>query len=138
MKFDWSVKKQMLAPKKIYFVDNAIIGKVGFNATDNIGQLLENIVYIQLKRKNQEIYYHDNGIECDFIVRQGINITHAFQVTRSLTDPQTKQREINGLLSALQTYHLKEGTILTEDENGELEVEGHKINIYPIWKWLLL
>lgn len=137
MKFDWSVKKQMIAPKKIYFVDNAIIGKVGFNATDNIGQLLENLVYIQLKRKNHEIYYHDSGIECDFIVREGPSIAFAFQVTRSLANPQTKQREINGLLSAMHTYHLKEGTILTEDESGELEVEGYNIHICPIWKWLL-
>ena len=53
MKFDWSVKKQMNNQKKVYFIDNAIIGKVGFNATDNIGQLLENLVFLEIKRQGK-------------------------------------------------------------------------------------
>lgn len=121
----------------MYFIDNAIINKVGFNATDNIGQLLENLVFIQLKRQHKEVYYHDNGVECDFVVREDGHIISAFQVTRSLSDVKTKQREINGLLSALNAYNLMEGIILTADETEELIIEGKKINIYPIWKWLL-
>jgi predicted AAA+ superfamily ATPase len=118
----------------VYFIDNAIINKVGFNATDNIGQLLENLVFIQLKRQHKEVYYHDNGVECDFVVREDGHIISAFQVTRSLSDVKTKQREINGLLSALNAYNLMEGIILTADETEELIIEGKKINIYPIWK----
>lgn len=137
MRFDWSVKKQIGYQKKAYFIDNAIINKVGFNATDNIGQLLENLVFIQLKRQNKEVYYHDDGVECDFVVREDGHISSAFQVTRSLGDAKTKQRELKGLLSALNAYNLSEGTILTADETEELVVEGKKINICPIWKWLL-
>lgn len=137
MRFDWSVKKQISYPKKVYFIDNAIIGKVGFNATDNIGQLLENAVFIQLKRRNKEVYYHDDGVECDFIIRENGHILSAYQVTRSLSDPKTRQREINGLLSALTAYKLSEGVILTDDETEELVIEGKKVHIYPIWKWLL-
>lgn len=137
MRFDWSVKKQIGYQKKTYFIDNAIIGKVGFNATENIGQLLENLVFIQLKRQNKEVYYHDNGIECDFIVREDGHITTAFQVTRSLSDLKTREREINGLLSALNTYNITEGQILTEDETEELMIGGKRILIVPIWKWLL-
>lgn len=136
-KFDWSVKKQMASPKKVYFVDNAIIKKVGFNATSNIGQLLENAVFVEFKRRHKEVYYHDDGIECDFILREDGQITSACQVTRSLNEEKTKQREINGLLSALNTYNLSEGTILTEDETEELTVEGKQIHICPIWKWML-
>ena len=137
MKFDWSVKKQIGSPKKVYFIDNAIINKVGFNATDNIGQLLENLVFIHLKRQRGEVYYHDDGVECDFIMRENGHIVFACQVTRSLSDPKTRQREINGLLSALNAYNLAEGMILTEDETEELVIEEKKIHIYPIWKWLL-
>lgn len=137
MRFDWSVKKQIGYQKKVYFIDNAIINKVGFNATDNIGQLLENLVFIQLKRQRKEVYYHDNGVECDFVVREDGHIISAFQVTRSLSDVKTKQREINGLLSALNAYNLMEGIILTADETEELIIERKKINICPIWKWLL-
>lgn len=137
MKFDWSVKKQIGSPKKVYFIDNAIINKVGFNATDNIGQLLENLVFIHLKRQRGEVYYHDDGVECDFIMRENGHIVFACQVTRSLSDPKTRQREINGLLSALNAYNLAEGMILTEDETEEVVIEEKKIHIYPIWKWLL-
>lgn len=137
MKFDWSVKKQIGSPKKVYFIDNAIINKVGFNATDNIGQLLENLVFIHLKRQRGEVYYHDDGVECDFIMRENGHIVFACQVTRSLSDPKTRQREINGLLSALNAYNLAEGMILTEDETEEVVIEEKKIHIYPIWRWLL-
>lgn len=137
MRFDWSIKKQIGYQKKVYFVDNAIINKVGFNATDNMGQLLENLVFIQLKRQNKEVYYHDDGVECDFIVREDGHIISAFQVTHSLGDVKTRQREINGLLSALNAYNLSEGMILTTDETEELTIEGKKIVICPTWKWLL-
>lgn len=137
MKFDWSVKKQIGSPKKVYFIDNAIINKVGFNATDNIGQLLENLVFIHLKRQRGEVYYHDDGVECDFIMRENGHIVFACQVTRSLSDSKTRQREINGLLSAINAYNLAEGMILTEDETEEVVIEEKKIHIYPIWRWLL-
>lgn len=137
MRFDWSIKKQIGYQKKVYFIDNAIINKVGFNATDNMGQLLENLVFIQLKRQNKEVYYHDDGVECDFIVREDGHIISAFQVTHSLGDVKTRQREINGLLSALNAYNLSEGMILTTDETEELTIEGKKIVICPTWKWLL-
>lgn len=137
MRFDWSIKKQIGYQKKVYFIDNAIINKVGFNATDNMGQLLENLVFIQLKRQNKEVYYHDDGVECDFIVRKDGHIISAFQVTHSLSDAKTRQREINGLLSALNAYNLSEGMILTTDETEELTIEGKKIVICPVWKWLL-
>lgn len=137
MRFDWSIKKQIGYQKKVYFIDNAIINKVGFNATDNMGQLLENLVFIQLKRQNKEVYYHDDGVECDFIVRKDGHIISAFQVTHSLSDAKTRQREINGLLSALNTYNLSEGMILTTDETEELTIEEKKIVVCPVWKWLL-
>ena len=137
MKFDWSVKKQMNNQKKVYFIDNAIIGKVGFNATDNIGQLLENLVFIEIKRQGKDIYYHDDGIECDFIMRENGHIVSACQVTRSMKDEKTKQREINGLISALNAYSLTEGIILTDDETEEITIDNKKIHVIPIWRWLL-
>lgn len=52
-------------------------------------------------------------------------------------DNKTKQREINGLLDAMTAYHLKEGLILTEDESDSLLIEDKKINMMPVWLWLL-
>ena len=57
MKYSPSVKVQMLNPKKIYFIDNAIIeSRIGFNATDNMGVKLENIVFIELKRRGYDVF----------------------------------------------------------------------------------
>lgn len=137
MKFDYSLKAQMNNPKKVYFVDNAIIQKIGFNATENNGQMLENLVYVELKRRGLEIYYHADKVECDFIVRESIHITAAYQVTRSLANEDTKEREINGLLSALKAYNLSEGIILTQEEEDAWDIEEKKIKIIPVWRWLL-
>lgn len=56
MKYSLSVKVQMLNPKKIYFIDNAIVSRIGFNATDNMGVKLENIVFIELKRRGYDVF----------------------------------------------------------------------------------
>lgn len=58
--------------------------------------MLENLVYVELKRRGLEIYYHADKVECGFIVREGIHITAAYQVTRSLANEDTKERETNG------------------------------------------
>jgi len=128
----------MKSPKKIYFIDNAIINKIGFNATDNLGSLLENIVCVELLRQGKEIYYHADTQECDFIVREGNQIVQSFQVTVSLNDPRTREREMKGALSAMDAYKLKEGYIITLEEYEEVTIDdGRCIHVLPVWKWLL-
>lgn len=137
MKYSPSVKVQMLNPKKIYFIDNAIIGRIGFNATDNIGYKLENIVFIELKRRGYDLFYHSDKKECDFIVRQEANITQAYQVTVSVSDAKTRKREISGLQEAMSAYGLSEGYIITMDEKETLQVDEGVIHIVPAWEWML-
>lgn len=138
VRFDYSLKSQTRSPKKIYFIDNAVINKVGFNSTDNQGRMLENAVYIELKRRNQDIYYYSNGAECDFIVKSGTHITQAIQVTLSMSDKHTAQREETGVLAAMEAYKLNEGFIITMDESREIKKEdGKVIHVIPIWKWML-
>lgn len=98
MKYSPSVKVQMLNPKKIYFIDNAIVSRIGFNATDNMGVKLENIVFIELKRRGYDVFYHADKKECDFVVREGMRIMKAYQVTIVMNDEKTRKREIEGLM----------------------------------------
>ena len=112
-RYDPSVKKQMMSPKKIYFVDNAIIKRIGFNATENNGVFLENLVFIELKRRGWDVYYYADKKECDFIVRKGLHISDAYQVTLKMDSPQTREREIAGVREAMQAYSLSKGYILT-------------------------
>ena len=139
LRYDPSVKSQMQSPKKIYFVDNAIIGRIGFNATDNVGVKLENMVFVELKRRGCDVFYHAGEKECDFVVRQGMRITEAYQVTVSMADERTRNREIAGLHEAMDTYSLSVGYILTmEDKEDILLEDGRKVCILPAWEWGLL
>lgn len=137
IKFDYSAGVQMRSPKKIYFIDNALIHKIGFNATDNLGSSLENVVCIELMRQGNEIYYYSDTQECDFIIRKGGTVTEAIQVTVSIKEAATREREIKGLLAAMNCYKLSEGTIVTLEEEEEIINADKRIHIYPVWKWLL-
>lgn len=139
-RYHQSLKQQMIAPKKVYFIDHAFAKTIGFRFSDDAGRILENIVFIELKRRNYDIYYHKNKYECDFILKEGIKITRAIQVCQQLTQ-ENKMREFNGLIEALNYYQLQEGYILTEYEEGteiiNKEEKKYSIKIIPIWKWLL-
>jgi hypothetical protein len=136
-KYDKSLKKQLQNPKKIYFIDTGLIRELGFHHSADNGRLLENLVFIELKRRNKEIYYHKQKKECDFVIKEKNTITEAIQVSWSIYDNTTKQREVEGLIEAMQTYNLKEGLILTESEEDTIESKGFKIRVKPVWKWLL-
>ncbi|NOQ37958.1 AAA family ATPase [archaeon] len=134
-RYDPSLKKQIYYNKKVYFIDSGMARTIGFRASEDKGRLLENMVFLDLKRKGYEIYFHKQKKECDFLVREGINIVKAIQVTCYLEGGD--DREIAGLLEALDNYNLKEGLILTLDEEDEIKKDGKKIKVMPVWKWML-
>lgn len=137
-KFSYSSGIQLRSPKKIYFIDNAFIHKLGFNATSNTGSTLENTVFVELKRRGFEVFYFSEKVECDFLVRQNGTITMAIQVSASLSDAKTRQREMKGLEAAMQAFGLDEGLILTLDESSETETsQGQAVHIRPVYRWLL-
>ncbi|MBI2148048.1 ATP-binding protein [Candidatus Woesearchaeota archaeon] len=136
-KFDYSIRKQIKNPKKIYCIDNGFIAQGGFRFSDDDGKLLENLVFIELKRiYNNEIYYFSEKNECDFILRTGNKVIKAIQVCYDLNN-ENKEREINGLLEAINKFGLNEGLILTFDKEEEIKIGNKKIKIKPAWKWLL-
>ena len=83
------------------------------------------------------MYYHKVKKECDFVIKEGLNITQAIQVTKTLENFETKEREIAGLMDAMEAHNLSEGLILTYNESGEEIINNKKIIIKPIWEWLL-
>lgn len=136
MKYSPSVKSQEGSIKKMYLIDNAIVKVIGFNPTDNIGPLLENMVFIELKRRGREVFYHDGAKECDFIVREGIHIVQCIQVTVSLADERTRKREVDGLLDAARTYGTTDNLIITLDDDG-IQLDNENVKVIPVWKLLL-
>ncbi len=138
-KIDASVKAQLNAPKKFYCIDNAIALRLGYHFSEDMGRLLENMIYVELRRRGGELFYFNNGgsSECDFIVRDGFRVRQALQVSVSLTNQATREREIHGLLSAMNAFGLHEGYIITHSDE-DIIAEGSKvIYVLPAWRWML-
>ncbi len=135
-KFDFSVKKQIQNPKKIYCIDNGFINELGFKSSEDLGRILENIVFLELKRKGNDIYYFSEKGECDFLIRKGNKIKTAIQVCYSLDD-KNKDREINGLVKVMDKFQLKKGFILTHSQEKNIKIKNKDILVEPVWKWLM-
>ena len=117
--------------KKVYAIDTGFIRANTLSFSEDDGRLLENLVFLALRRKFTEIYYFEDRNECDFIIREKGEVLFAIQVCLRLTD-QNLDREIKGLKSAVEVTGAQEAFILTLDQ--EDEIAGFKI--MPVWKWL--
>lgn len=111
--YDYSLKKLIGNKKKIYLVDPAFT-QLAFKHSPDHGRLFENFIYMLLKRAENEIYFHKNGAECDFILKEGIKITTAIQVCHTLTE-ENLEREIKGVLSAMQKFSIAKGYIIIKN-----------------------
>ena len=135
-KYDYSLKKQYVSDKKIYIIDNGIRNVVAFSFSTDSGKLLENLVFLELKRRGKEIYYFKDKKECDFAVREKNKIKAVIQVTDNL-NAGDRERELFGLLAAMEKFKLKNGLILTKDQEDVIKNGKLIINVIPVWKWLL-
>jgi len=80
-------------------------------------------------------YYRDAHSECDFIVNEKNRVVQAIQVTYDMSDENTKNREIKGLLSACKNFNLAKGTIVTYDNEDEIIENDINIELIPFYKW---
>ncbi len=141
-RFSFSIKAQENSPRKVYAIDNGLTYVAGFNVTIGKGALLENIVAIELKRRNEDFYYwkdaHTNK-EVDFVVAKNKDYA-LIQVSYELNDPNTVERELGSLAKAMKEFNKHTATLITYAEPNETVskmAEKLKINIIPLWKWLL-
>lgn len=138
-KYDNSLINKELGEKKIYSIDIGLNNATEFRFSDDIGKSLENAVFLELKRKEFDIYYYRTSkSECDFLVFDKNTISDIIQVTFDMSDENTKSREIKGLIEACKNFDLKSGTIITFDSEDELIENGIKIKIIPFYKWSII
>ena len=135
-RFSYSYKQQQINPKKVYSIDNGFSSYNSASFSKDHGKMLENIVFLGLRRKFKNIFYFQEVHECDFVIQEREKITHAIQVCFDFTE-ETQKREIQGLTEALEKFHLKEGIILTYKQEDKIIIDGKKILVKPVWKWLL-
>ena len=134
-RFSYSLKKQIKNPKKVYAIDNGLSATNSASFSEDNGRMFENAVFLHLRRKYKNIFYFREKHECDFLAGEKNNITTAIQICFELND-DNKEREIKGLQEALENLNLKEGLILTFNQEDELLVANKKITIMPVWKWI--
>lgn len=146
-RFSYKVREQVSSHKKIYCIDNGFITAKGFLYSANRGRLYENLVATALKHQELEgsisVFYWKNagGEEVDFVIREGRRVSALIQVCVDAGDPETRQREMKGLLKAGRDLHCDRLILLTGDEDGEEEFSWFGMNgviqLVSLWKWLL-
>lgn len=137
--FDPSIKRQAIAPKKIYAVDTGLANSVSLSFSKNIGALTENIVFLELTRRGYALSYGktSSGREVDFVCRQGKAIAHLVQVCSSISSAETKQRELEFLLEMMDEVGMKEGILLADMDGDEVLSKGKRIRTVGIARWLI-
>lgn len=138
-KFSFSLKQQFIANKKIYCIDTGLADSVAFQFSKNKGKFLENLVFLELKRRNSEIYYYktSNNLEVDFLTKSGRREFALVQVAENLDHEKTRERETRALGRAMDELKLRRALILTEDTEEEIKLNGKTIEVRPVYKWML-
>jgi predicted AAA+ superfamily ATPase len=144
-KYSPKLKQQMIAPKKVYCIDNGIVTTIGFKISEDFGKLMENLVGIELLRrksywyKNVEVFYWKDyqQNEADFVIKEGLEIKQLIQVTYASSKDEIEKREIRALLKAGKLLKCKNLLIITWDYEDEIKVNNKIIKCLPLWKWLL-
>ncbi len=133
-----SVRKRQANPRKFYLIDQGLHNYLTLKFGENQGRLLENVVYIALRREQIQVYYYKtlSGQEVDFLQVDGKN-RRLIQVCHEMERLQTLQREKKALLSAMEELGLEEGLILNLDVKKDEETPQGIIRYRPVWEWLL-
>ena len=127
---------------KVYATDIAFMdNRQDAFAGENLGWRMETIVLIELLRRNRPYgrdvaYFSDKSGECDFLVCKGRNVESAMQVSYDISNPKTLNREVRGILNAVEKTKCDNLTIITRYEEQEIKEHGRTIKIVPIYKWL--
>ena len=139
-KYSKSYKEIEQTIPKIYFVDNGFLVVSG---TENDGRCMENIVFLELVRRNftpdnNLFYFASDHKEVDFVLKDRKKITQLIQVCYDIEDFNTKERELNALVKAGKELKCNNMLVLTWDYEGVEKYKDRKIKFLPLWKWLLV
>ncbi len=134
--YDYSVKRQQIAPKKVYGIDTGMVNEVGFTFSANAGKLLENLVFLALRQRTKEIYYYttSNGYEVDFYLPDSQQL---IQVVQNLESPGARERESRALIQAMHELRISQGLILSGANAKSILENGLNIEIKSMAEWLL-
>jgi predicted AAA+ superfamily ATPase len=114
-RFDIKGKQHLKTLSKYYIVDTGLRDMLLFGSSPDIGQLLENLVYLELLRRGNDISVGKfDQREVDFVARGTQGVAY-YQVSATVLAPQTLEREL-APLQRIPDNHPK--YLLTLDEIG--------------------
>lgn len=144
-RFDFKLKQQFIAPKKVYCYDTGIVSSIGFKFSENRGKTLENIVAIELQRrkernKNLEIFYWKDSQqnEVDFVLKEKTKVSQLIQVTYINNESELKEKRIKSLLKASKELKCNNLLVITWDYEDKKKIDKNSVEFIPLWKWLLI
>lgn len=139
------LKQQIIAPKKIYCIDNGLVNTISFKTTERHGKLMENLVAIELLRKKNywyndlEFFYwkdHQQN-DVDFVLKEGLQVKQLIQVTYISSKREIDRREIKALVKASDELKCRNLIVITWNYEDKLNINNKTIKYIPLWKWLL-
>jgi len=138
-RFSSKLKEQIRSPKKVYGYDTGIINAMKFKTGRDIGRLMENLVAVELMRREIDFYYYKsvNGKEVDFVIKQGQRVVQLIQVCYDIDHYATRKRELISLTKAGKELGCQDLTILTWEHKAEEEHAGPRVKFLPLWRWLI-
>ncbi len=144
-RYSSKLKSQFLSPKKAYCIDTGMAASIGFNTSENMGHTIENLVAVELMRRNWqgdlqcEMFYWKDEVqhEVDFVIRKGMLTRSLIQVCYSIEDPVTRKRELRGLVKASMDLDCDDLSIITWNTKEKIEFEGKEIRVLPLFEWLM-
>ncbi|MBW2099054.1 MAG: ATP-binding protein [Deltaproteobacteria bacterium] len=134
-----SERARMVNPRKIYVIDTGLINACSRNTRPEWGHLLENFVFMELRRRHEAIEYYKtaSGREVDFIVTDRQRRKSLIQVAAEIDTPATRSRELMALEETMKETGISEGVVVTLNHEKHLNTEAGHIHIMPAWLWAI-
>lgn len=147
--FSYSLSETTTAMPKVYAIDSGLALANSRAATNDLGQRLENAVYLELRRRAMgmrkeaitSLRTKAHGYEIDFVEGDALDEApwELVQVCESMEDERTAERELRALWEALDECSLNSATLIVgEGEERIIESAGCTIRQVPAWKWFLM
>lgn len=141
--FSHKVRERERQPNKVYGIDQAMLRSVSLTGQKNDGRLLENIVYLELLRRNKNVLYYNDPqgkYEIDFVSSNKTGgPVELIQVCLDTQTEEVKERELRGFQNAGKVFReIASATVVTLDQSRHERIGDLEVAYIPIWKWLLI
>jgi uncharacterized protein len=136
--FYYSLKSTMRAGFKPYAIDTGLRNRIAFAFSEDMGWLVENVVFCHLKRHHEEVYYHTDGSDTDFVVKEGMKITKRIQVLyEDVSVTSIPERKLACFQKPLEGHEAAESILVTNDYENVIDTAGGRVQCIPVAKYLL-